>query len=148
MVLFDGVCNLCNASVNWVIDRDHGKAFRFVPLQTPAGRAIVERIGRDPNELSTLVAVEAGEHSIRSDAALRVGRRLGPPWSRFAAAARFLPRPVRDLGYRFVAASRYRVFGKRAACRVPTPELQSRFLDGDDIVSALSTAGFDTTART
>jgi predicted DCC family thiol-disulfide oxidoreductase YuxK len=147
VVLFDGVCNLCNGFVNWVIDRDPGAACLFLPLQSEAGRAIVRAAGRDPDELETIVVIESGRASIRSDAALRVGRRLGSPWSGLARLGGVVPRPLRDLVYRLVARWRYRLFGRQEACRLPTPELSAHFLDESDTRAAFEAAGLDPAAR-
>lgn len=147
VVLFDGVCNLCNGFVNWVIDRDPGAECLFLPLQSQAGRAIVMATGRDPDELETIVVLESGRAFIRSDAALRVGRRLGSPWSGLARFGRVVPRLLRDLVYRLVARWRYRLFGRQEACRLPTPELSAHFLDDSDTDAAFEAAGLDPATR-
>ena len=131
VVLFDGVCNLCSASVQWIIERDPGAAFRFASLQSEAGAALLEMhglslpAGADPD--SVLLVDETGVHE-QSDAALRIARGLGRPWS-LLWGLRFVPRFVRDGLYRLVARNRYRWFGRKDACWLPTPELRSRFLD-------------------
>jgi predicted DCC family thiol-disulfide oxidoreductase YuxK len=129
VVLFDGVCNLCNASVNFVIDRDPEGIFHFAPLQSSAGRALLASHGRVPpeGEPDSIVLVENGLVYDRSTAALRVARRLRGPVKLLYALIVF-PRVVRDLVYRLIARNRYRWFGKSDVCRVPTPELKARFL--------------------
>ncbi len=129
VILFDGVCNLCSASVNFVIDRDPGARFRFAPLQSEAGREILTAHGEsipvgDPD---SIVLVEDGAVYERSTAALRIARDLGGPWSLLYVFI-IIPAFVRDAVYRLVARNRYRWFGKSDACRVPTPELRARFL--------------------
>ncbi len=143
VVLFDGVCNLCNRSINWIIDRDPGSRMRFLPLQSDAGRALAGHIGLNPEQLTTMVAIRSGRVMLRSSAALHVGTRLATPLAGLARVCLVVPAVVRDIGYRLVAHSRYVVFGKLEACRVPTPELASRFLDPDDIEAAFAAAGLD-----
>jgi predicted DCC family thiol-disulfide oxidoreductase YuxK len=127
IVLFDGVCNLCNGSVTFIIEHDPGGRFHFASLQSEAAQALGEEYGFDPSELDTIVLIENGRVYTKSDAAVRIARRLRGPARRWAAA-RHLPRPLRDSLYDLVARNRYRWFGQRQECMVPTPELQSRFL--------------------
>lgn len=126
-VLFDGVCNLCNASVLFVIDRDPGGRFRFAPLQSDEGRAVLREHGFAGGDLSSVVLVERGRVYTRSAAALRIARRLTGAWPLLYALVA-VPRPLRDAVYDWVARNRYRWFGREAACRMPTPELRRRFL--------------------
>lgn len=141
VVLFDGVCNLCNRSINWIIDRDAASRVRFLPLQSAAGQALAGHIGLDPQHLTTMVAIRSGDVMLRSSAALHVGTLLDTPLARFARVCLVIPAVLRDIGYRLVAHSRYVVFGKLDACRVPTPELASRFLNTDDVGEAFRVAG-------
>ena len=126
VVLFDGVCNLCNASVTFLIDRDPEAVFRFAPLQSDIGRALVAGCGLE--EEDSIVLVEEGRCYVRSTAALRIARRMHGAWpllSIFLA----VPAPLRDLIYRVIAEHRYRWFGKQDACRLPTPDLRRHFLE-------------------
>ncbi|MEM1041016.1 MAG: thiol-disulfide oxidoreductase DCC family protein [Bacteroidota bacterium] len=126
VVLFDGVCNLCNAAVNFIIDRDPEAVFRFAPLQSEVGQRLTARCGVGGG-METMVLVEGGRCAARSTAALRIARRLGGAWPVLSLLLA-VPAPLRDAAYRLVARNRYRWFGQRDACRLPTPELQSRFL--------------------
>jgi predicted DCC family thiol-disulfide oxidoreductase YuxK len=128
VLLFDGVCNLCNASVLFVIRRDRRNYFRFASLQSEAGQALLEGFHLPANEFETFVLVEDGRCFVRSTAALRVVRRLNGLWPLLYTFI-LIPRPIRDFFYDLIARRRYRWFGKREACMVPKPELQSRFLD-------------------
>jgi predicted DCC family thiol-disulfide oxidoreductase YuxK len=128
IVLFDGVCNLCNRSVNFIIDRDQQGVFRFASQQSAAGRELLARCGLPADELSTMVLIEGERHYTRSSAALRIARRLRFPW-RLLFGLIVIPPPLRNLGYRLIAHNRYRWFGKTESCRVPTPDLRERFLD-------------------
>lgn len=127
VVLFDGVCNLCNAAVNFVIDRDPGGYFKFAALQSEEGKRLLREYGAAGDALESLVVVEGGRGYRRSEAALRIARRLHGLWPLLYALV-LVPRPLRDAAYRYVARRRYRWFGRRAACRVPTPDLERRFL--------------------
>jgi predicted DCC family thiol-disulfide oxidoreductase YuxK len=127
VVLFDGVCNLCNGSVQFIVRHDPEGRFRFASLQSEAGQALLRRHGMDPAELSSVVLVEGGRAHTRSDAALRIAGGLPGAW-KAAGALRAVPRPLRDLVYGWVARNRYRWFGKQDACMIPTPELRARFL--------------------
>lgn len=127
ILLFDGVCNLCDGFVRFVIARDPAGIFRFSPLQSPKARELLKNLGLPEEYLTTMVLIEDGRAYTRSDAALRVGRRLGGVWKLTGPLA-WIPRPARDLIYSLIASRRYRWFGKKAACLVPTPEIKSRFL--------------------
>ncbi|MHC5023232.1 MAG: thiol-disulfide oxidoreductase DCC family protein [Planctomycetota bacterium] len=128
IILFDGVCNLCNRSVQFVIRRDHGPAFRFATLQSERGRGLMTARGLDPDSLESMVLIEDDRAFTRSDAALRIARRLARPW-RWLWAFRVVPRGARDFIYGLVARHRYRWFGRRDACMVPSDDLRDRFLD-------------------
>ena len=132
LLLFDGVCNLCDAAVQFVIDRDHDEQFFFAALQSGAARAALDRAGTALDELpdSLVLIDERGVHT-RSDAALRVARRLAFPWS-LLTLARLIPRFIRDPLYSWIARHRYQWFGRQQTCRLPTPELRARFLDADE----------------
>jgi predicted DCC family thiol-disulfide oxidoreductase YuxK len=128
VVLFDGVCNLCNGAVNFIIDRDPAARFRFAALQSTQAAELLAPLGRAPEaDPNSFILVEDGRLYERSTAALRVARRMGGAWKLFYAFI-IIPRPIRDAAYRFVAKNRYRWFGKAEACRMPTPELRARFL--------------------
>ncbi len=127
LVLFDGVCNLCNAWVRWIIAADPSKIFRLAPLQSDAGRAALRGTGLPEDRLETVVLVENGRAFTRSSAALRVARRLAWPWPMLYAFI-LVPGPLRDLVYDWIARNRYRWFGRREACLVPGPDVKERFL--------------------
>lgn len=126
VLLFDGVCNLCNGFVRFVIARDSADQFQFAPLQSKAARRLLQGV-KEPLP-DSIVLVDNGQLFIRSAAALRVARGLSFPWS-LAYAFMAVPRPVRDWVYDIVASHRYHWFGRRDVCMVVTPELRSRFLN-------------------
>lgn len=128
VVLFDGECNLCNGAVGFLIRRDASGRLKFASLQSEVGAALAASVGVDATALSTFVLVEGGQASVRSTAALRVVRYLRFPWP-VLSVFRLVPAFLRDPVYRWVAANRYRWFGKRSTCRLPSPEEASRFLE-------------------
>ena len=130
VVLFDGVCNLCNGSVNFAIDRDPGARLRFAALQSDAARRIFERLGRamPAGDPASIVLVDRDRLYEGSGAILRIARYLRGAWPMLAALL-VVPRPLRDAVYRWGAARRYRWFGKSDTCRIPTPDLRARFLE-------------------
>jgi len=128
IVLFDGVCHLCEGAVRFAIRRDPGARLRFAPLQSPLGRALLARHGLDPDALDAVVLVDGDGAHQRSTAALRIAAGLRAPWRWLAPPLLLVPRGLRDAVYGWVARRRHRWFGRRAECLVPTPELRARFL--------------------
>jgi predicted DCC family thiol-disulfide oxidoreductase YuxK len=137
IILFDGVCNLCNSAVRWVIARDPEERFRFASLQSDAAQAILGdavrmKVGetrRDPIPDSIVLIDSEGVHT-RSAAVLRIAHELGLPYSLLGVTVA-LPRSLRDRLYDLVARNRYRWFGRREACLRPPAPLAGRFLEGD-----------------
>ncbi len=127
LLLFDGVCNLCNGVVQFVIRHDAAGRFRFAALQSDAGQALLQQFGLSTTQFDSFVYVKGGQFYTESTAALRVARDMGGAMS-LLWGLMIVPRFIRDAVYRFVARNRYRVFGKKDACMIPTPELKSRFL--------------------
>ncbi len=127
IILFDGVCNFCNSSVNYVIDHDPTGYFKFAALQSEAGEKLKEKFGIDSFETDSVILVENDKAFVRSAAALKVARKLKGPAS-FLYVFTIIPRPIRDLLYDQFAKRRYKFFGERDACMMPTPELRARFL--------------------
>ena len=118
IIVFDGVCNLCSAVVDFISARDHANAFTFAPMQSPTGRELLERLGVSIDDVDTFFLVTDGGALVRSDAAIAIARELGTPWN-CLAAFRLVPKPVRDCCYSVVARNRYKWFGKRASCKIP-----------------------------
>ena len=128
IVLFDGVCKLCNASVDFIIDHDPGGRFHFAALQGKTGQQLQREYRLEIDQLDSVVLVEGTAAYTRSTAALRIARRLAFPWF-VAAILLILPTGIRDFFYKLVARNRYRWFGRRESCRMPTAELRGRFLE-------------------
>ena len=126
IILFDGVCNYCNAVINFVIRQDKRQVFRFAAMQSAAGRAYLRQYGL-PENLDSFVLVDQGKALLRSEAALQVIAKLPwyLSWIRFF---RLVPRRLRDRIYDLVARNRYKWFGKRKVCMVPSAEVRTRFL--------------------
>jgi predicted DCC family thiol-disulfide oxidoreductase YuxK len=132
IVLFDGVCNVCNGAVNFVLDHETARALRFASFQSTAGRAVRAEhglgSGDEADDPNSVVLLERGRVFERSTAVLRIASYLRWPYRALAAFV-VVPRPLRDLVYRWFARHRYAWFGKADVCRVPTPELRARFLE-------------------
>lgn len=127
VVLFDGVCNLCNGAVQFIIKRDPSSKFLFASLQSEFGQAQLIKLGLDPTKLHSIIALEDGKFYERSDAALKIASRLTQPWP-LMGVFNVLPRVFRNWVYDLISKNRYRVFGKRESCMIPTPEMKSRFV--------------------
>jgi predicted DCC family thiol-disulfide oxidoreductase YuxK len=145
VILFDGVCNLCNRSIQFVIRHDPNAQFQFAPLQSDVAHRLLCSVGdtsnvdsRQPAIPDSFVLLDDRRVFRRSTAALRIVRQLRFPW-RLLYALMVVPRPMRDWVYDRIARNRYRWFGQRDTCMVPTPELRARFLDWSD-ASQIDTA--------
>jgi len=128
IILFDGVCNLCNGWVRFVIRRDPTCIFRFAAQQSPGGRAIIQNRLNGSEDLSSVILLADHAIYVESDAVLQILARLGPPWS-WAAFLRIIPRPIRDALYRFIARHRYQWLGRSEVCQVPSADIRSRFIE-------------------
>ena len=133
LLLFDGVCALCNGIVQFVLARDRRRVFDFAPLQGPTARQLLGRFGADPTELDTLYIVRtyrsaAPSPLTRAQAALFLLQELGWPW-KAGTILRILPGAWLDAGYNLIARNRYRVFGRYEQCSLPRPEDKDRFID-------------------
>ena len=127
ILLFDGHCNLCNTWVQFIVKRDSAGTIRFASLQSPAGRRLLEEHKIDENYIESLVFFEEEKYSVSSSAALRTLSYLDG-WQKHLIFLAVVPRILRDLIYRFIANNRYKWFGRREQCMIPTTELSKRFL--------------------
>lgn len=127
VVIFDGVCELCNASVDFILKWEKRAELRFTANQNPPGRLLLESYGEDADAVSTLFLVQDGKLYRRSTAALRVARMLRFPWNLLYGFI-IVPAFIRDFFYKLIARNRYRWFGKKDTCRIPTQEEVARFL--------------------
>lgn len=127
IILFDGVCNLCNSTVQFVIKTDKKKIFRFASLQSEFGQSILAKYHLNTTALSSLVLLEGDRVYTKSTGALRIARKLQFPFNLFYIFI-MVPPFIRDAVYNYIAKNRYKWFGKEEACWVPTPELKERFV--------------------
>ncbi|WP_323788976.1 thiol-disulfide oxidoreductase DCC family protein [Psychroserpens sp.] len=128
LILFDGVCNLCNSSVLYVIKHDQDERFMFAPLQSAAGKQIIEKFNIDTSKTDSILLYSSEKGlSIKSSAALHIAKHLGFPRNLMTVFF-IIPTFIRNWVYDFVARNRYKWYGKKDACMIPTPELTSKFL--------------------
>jgi predicted DCC family thiol-disulfide oxidoreductase YuxK len=128
IVLFDGVCNLCNSSVQFIIKHDKKKQFRFASLQGKFGQEVLKKNNFSSESLNTLILIEEDKIFTRSTGVLRMLKHLGGGWSLLYGFI-ILPAFIRDAVYNWVSKNRYKWFGKKDECMIPTKELKERFLD-------------------
>ncbi len=128
IILFDGLCNLCNGSVQFIINRDAKKQFRFASLQSSFGNHQLHKFGLATNQLYSIILIKEGRYLQKSNAALEIARNLDGLWPAIYLF-KIVPRFLRDWAYDCIAKNRYSWFGKKDSCMIPTPELKSRFLD-------------------
>ncbi|ACJ31352.1 Conserved hypothetical protein [Shewanella piezotolerans WP3] len=128
VIIFDGICNLCHGVVNFVINHDKHQRFVFASLQSNTGRRYLSKFGVTEVALDSVILIKADKCYLRSDAAIEIAKSLDAPWSllRFSC---FLPKIVRDRLYNALAKQRYRLFGTRAICLLPTAAVKSRFIE-------------------
>jgi predicted DCC family thiol-disulfide oxidoreductase YuxK len=128
IILFDGVCNLCNSAVQFVIKHDKDDLFRFVALQSDLGQEILKYIGIDSKNIDSIILYESGvAYYYKSDAALQIVKNLGGLFS-LGIIFKIIPREIRNQLYDYIAKNRYKWFGKKESCMIPTPELKAKFL--------------------
>ena len=128
IILFDGVCNLCNGSVVFILQHENDPAFQFASIQSDAGKELLEWCGLPSDYNQAVILIDHGVIHLGSTAALRIGQHLRFPWSFLSSAGILCPAPIRDWIYRQIAIHRYQWFGKRDVCMVPTENLKARFL--------------------
>ncbi|MBK8552890.1 MAG: thiol-disulfide oxidoreductase DCC family protein [Ignavibacteria bacterium] len=127
IILFDGICNLCNSSVNFIIDHDKNNIFKFASLQSDAGQTLLNKFKLDTKDFDTIVLIENDKCYVRSGAVLRIVKSFPGIWKLLYLFS-IVPSPLRDFLYDILADNRYKWFGKKDSCRVPTPELKEKFL--------------------
>lgn len=129
IILFDGVCNLCNSSVQFIIRRDPTSKYSFAALQSAFGISQMQKYNLAPGMLNSVVLIEDGQLYQRSTAALKIARNLSGLWPAMYVFI-MVPPFIRNAVYDLIARNRYRLFGRREECMIPTPELRSRFIAG------------------
>ena len=127
IILFDGVCNLCNGAVNFVIKRDNSNVFRFAPLQENSGILLLKKYAIDPQKLDTIILIENDRVYLKSTAALRISKKMSNLWPLLYVCI-VLPKFLRDAVYDYIAKNRYAWFGKNDQCIIPSPATKDKFL--------------------
>jgi len=129
IILFDGVCNLCNSAVQFVIEHDKNDIFRFVALQSELGKKILKHIGVNPANIDSIILYEPGiAYYYKSQAAIQISKNLSGFWH-FGTVFRVVPKAASDALYDYIAKNRYKWYGKKESCMIPTFELKSKFLE-------------------
>lgn len=129
IILFDGVCNLCNGAIQFIIKHDRADIFRYAALQNEIGKQLVSERNIDTSKVDSIVLIDPGvAYYTKSTAALEIGKRL-KGYRTLSSLLLWIPRPIRDIVYDFIARNRYKWYGKKEECMVPTPELRAKFLD-------------------
>jgi predicted DCC family thiol-disulfide oxidoreductase YuxK len=128
IILFDGICNLCSGFARFVIKRDKKGVFKFASIQSEIGEILLKEINFPVKPLTSIIYIHGSQYYSESTAVLKIFRELNGLW-RFSYVFIAIPTPVRDIIYRFVARNRYKIFGKRKSCYVPTASLKERFLE-------------------
>jgi len=128
IILFDGVCNLCNGSVIFVLQHEPKPIFKFASIQSETGKDLLLWCGLPVDYSEAVILIDNGNIHLGSTAALKIGQTLKIPWSPLATTGLIVPKFIRNWGYRQIAKRRYRWFGRREVCMVPTAELKARFL--------------------
>ncbi|MEM7009481.1 MAG: thiol-disulfide oxidoreductase DCC family protein [Thermodesulfobacteriota bacterium] len=127
VILFDGVCNLCTGSVNFIIQRDPKAVYRFASLQSETGKALMSEFNLANEDFDSLILFENGKSYIKSTAVIKISRHLSGLWPLFRLLIA-IPKPIRDYFYDIVAKNRYKWFGKKQTCMVPSADIEMRFL--------------------
>jgi predicted DCC family thiol-disulfide oxidoreductase YuxK len=128
IILFDGVCNLCNSAVQFVIQHDKKDVFRFVALQSKLGQEILKHIGINTSNIDSIILYEPGiAYHYKSSAAIQIAKSLGEFWH-LGTIFKIIPTAIRNQIYDYVAKNRYKWYGKKESCMIPTPELKAKFL--------------------
>jgi predicted DCC family thiol-disulfide oxidoreductase YuxK len=129
ILLFDGVCNLCNNSINFVIDHDPEEKFKFAALQSEFGQKKLKELNLDPKDFDSIVLLSNNQVHVKSTAALKIAKGLSGGWPMLYAFI-ILPPFIRHAVYNLIAKNRYKIWGRADQCRVPTAELKQRFIEG------------------
>ena len=125
VILFDGLCNLCNGTVDFLIKKDRKKQFRFIPLQSEKGKSLIQKF-QIPINTDSVILINANKAYFESDSVIEIARMLNYPW-KLGVLGKFIPKKIRDGIYRLIAKNRYRWFGKRETCRIPADEEKISF---------------------
>lgn len=131
VILFDGVCNFCDASVQFILKRDKKERFFFASLQSDAGQKLLKKY-HVPEDVDSMIVIEDGRVFYKSEAALRISRQLKSPWWLLYGFI-LIPAPIRNIGYDFIAKNRFKWFGQKDHCMLPPENFRRRFLSEKSI---------------
>jgi predicted DCC family thiol-disulfide oxidoreductase YuxK len=127
IILFDGVCNFCNRSINIILEQDQDAHFQFAASQSTAGINMLQQFSLDQKASASVILIDNEKVYTKTDAVIQIATYL-KGWPRLFSFIKFIPRPIRDFGYDLVAKNRYAIFGKRETCRIPDESIRHRFL--------------------
>ena len=127
IIIFDGVCNFCNRTVNIILKHDKDAYFRFAPSQSNAAMGIMQEFGLEQQAITSVILIDNEKVYTKTDAVIQIANRLSG-WPSLFRFIKFIPKPIRDFAYDLIAKNRYALFGKRASCRIPDASIQDRFL--------------------
>jgi len=127
IILFDGICNFCNSSVNFIMARDYKNKFKFAALQSEAGQELTRKLNIDTKKLDSIILIKDNRYYARSSAVILIAKELGFPWNLLYIFI-IIPPFIRNISYNIIARYRYKWFGKRESCRVPTAAEREKFL--------------------
>ena len=127
IILFDGVCNFCNRTINIILKYDKDAYFQFAPSQSIAAMGIMQEFGLEENAIASVIFIDHDKVYTKTDAVIQIANRLSG-WPKLFRLLKFIPKPIRDLAYDLIAKNRYALFGKRASCRIPDASIRHRFL--------------------
>jgi predicted DCC family thiol-disulfide oxidoreductase YuxK len=127
LILFDGVCNFCNSSINFIIDHDPERHFKFAPLQSEIGQSVLTQFNKNTNDFDSVILLKDNKLYQKSEAAIEIAKHLLGAW-KYLSILGILPTFFLDFFYNIIAKNRYKIFGKTETCRMPTLELRERFL--------------------
>ncbi|MEM0516849.1 thiol-disulfide oxidoreductase DCC family protein [Aequorivita flava] len=127
IILFDGVCNLCNGAVTFIIERDKRNVFKFAALQSEIGQKLISKFNIDTSKVDSIILIDGEKHYEKSSAALRIAKYLSGAYP-LLFGFMVVPKFIRNAVYDYIAKNRYKWFGKRDECMIPTPDLKKKFL--------------------
>jgi len=127
IILFDGVCNFCNRTINIILKYDKQAFFQFAASQSNAAMGIMQELGLEENAIASVILIDQEKVYTKTDAVIQIANRLSG-WPKLFRVLKFIPNPIRDFAYDLIAKNRYAIFGKRASCRIPDTSIQHRFL--------------------
>jgi predicted DCC family thiol-disulfide oxidoreductase YuxK len=128
IILFDGICNFCNRSINIILKHDKGNYFKFAASQSNAGINLIQKFNLNKTSAASVILIDHDKVYTKTDAVIQIATYLNG-WPRLFSSVKFIPKPIRDFAYDWIAQNRYALFGKRETCRIPEESIRHRFLE-------------------